>query len=611
MAQLPQLFKPVHRLEPELASSPLARPDIPKLTANDEIDLDNLGTSPLSTFIRYAGMAFGDEVFPRWVGAAPNGESFDDVLSSFFIPPSFDPDRGVEVIIANDRLQGAAGGWVFYSYSVAVGAVVTESLRRFCYVGLRPPAAGAETLSVVLAGDAHDLTVNPSSLGTTMALLIPPYQAMQADDEVKLTLSGVDDRGVSYTWERTLKVATPGELLQTAVERTWLRRLEGGYFDALYGIAFKDGATASSPVQRFRVDSRAQLPDLLAPLVIDGLVPGEPLDPARFRDGITVRVPAYPQQGMALSDRVMMYWLSNDNVYQALRVDPSTLASDSLLFTLEPRWLMSSQGRDVALGYQFARAGRSLVSKPLPVTVVSSRELAPPLVLDAVAEAEGGRLPAYLATGGVVVDVPADAPVAGNERIEMHWWGHSEQGRQIVTQPISSARPLRFRVGAGYVAANMERNDSAVAKRFKVFYRLVRENDPHSYVDSEPFMLRVLPLPSSDYPRLACAQASGNNLSLRIVPNGARFTLAPWPYVAEQQWLSVWVEGVWRAEVEHVLWEGQISAQQAQKGIELVLPRATLEQQVIDQSFTVYARVSFDGGHQYFSMRSLSLTLRV
>lgn len=600
-----------HVLKPKLVTSPLAPPGIPSLTANNEIDLDSLGGNALSTFIVYAGMAAGHEVFPRWVGSAPNGEAFDDVMSSFFVPIGFDPIQGVEVTIGNQELQGAAGGWAFYSYTVNDGISPTESLRRFCYVGLRPPAAGLEALSVVLAGEAHDLTVNPSTLGTTMALLIPAYQAMQVDENVTLTLNGVDDRGRPYTWERTLKVATPGELLQTAVERTWLRRLDGGYFDAVYDIAFKDGGTARSPVQRFQVDSRAVLPDRLDAPLIDGLAPGEPLDPARFRDGMTVRVPAYPQHGMALSDRVLMYWLANDNVYQALRVDPSSLASGSLLFNLEPHWLMSSQGRDATLGYQFARAGHSLMSKPLEVTVVQSRTLAPPLVLDAVAESGGGRLAAYLATYGVLVDVPADVPLQSNERIEMHWWGHPEMGRQIVTGPISSNRPLRFRIDARYVAANMERNDAAVAKRFKVFYRLVRKNDPNSYVDSEPFMLRVLPLASSDYPRLACLDTTTPELSLQSVPNGARFRLDPWAFGAGQQWLSVWVEGVWRAEVEEVLWEGQVSAQQAANGVEVLLPRATLEQQVINDSFTVRARVSFDGGHHYFSMRSLSLTLRV
>lgn len=585
----------------------LEKPSIEGLTANNEVDLDKLGSAPLITFIRYTGMAAGDEVFPRWVGAGPAGEAFDDVSSSFFVQPGFDPVRGVMVEIGNDLVRGAADGWAFFSYSVQVGLTTTGSLRSFCYIGVRP-SLGVETLAVLIAANSHDLTVNPSSLGTTMALLVAPYQAMQPGDEITVTLDGKNDRGQPYPWDKHLIVSTPGELQQTAVERTWLRRLDGGHFDAAYSIALREGGIVQSPVQRYRVNSRAVLPDFLAQPTVDNLRPGEPLDPARFRDGVTVRVPAY--EGMTLSDQVVMHWLSNDDVHQVMRVDPSALASDGLRFNLPLRWLSSSEGRDVQIGYQFARAGRSLSSDKLTLTVLRSRPLPPPRVFDAIAEDIGGRLPAVIATGGVVVDVPADVQLDDDERIEMHWWGHPEQGRQVVSVPMMPGQPRRFRVDARYIAANMERNDNAVAKRFKVFYRLVRKHDPGSFVDSVPFMLRVLPLPSGNYPRIACPDADLTTLWLHKVPRGARMILAPWPFSAGEQWLSIWVQGVWRGEVDEVLWEGPISALQASAGVEVLLPRATLEQQVIGQGFTVFARVSFDGGHQYFALRSLSLTLR-
>lgn len=613
------------------APSPFAleKPVIDGLTANDEIDLDELGSAALVTYIRYPGMAAGDEVFPRWVGAAPDGSAFDDVLSSFFVPGGVDPAKGVRLDIDNQLVQNASGGWAFYSYSVTLVRAgkkakkskkaraakkaklqLLESLRQFCFIGVRPPAAN-ETLSILLAASAHDMTIKPSALGSTMALLVPPYQAMQAGDTVMVTLNGVDDRGSTYLWERLLTVANPGELLQTAVERSWLRRLDRGYLDAHYTIRFLNGGTAPSPVQRYRVDSNAALPNYLPEPTIDGLRPGEQLDPARYRDGITVRVPPYINEGMALSDRVLMHWMSNDRVYEVLRVDPSTLASGSLLFNLPVRWLTSSEGRDVKLGYQFARVGRNLSSHDLTVSVVKSRELSPPLVINAIGETGGGRLPAMGALNGVLVDVPDDADVKADERIEMHWWGHPEQGRQVVLEPIRPDRPRRFRVSADYVAANMERNDDAVAKRFKVFYRLVRKDDASSFVDSEPFMLRILPLAVTSYPRLTCQEADGLDLLLRKVPSrGATFYLPPWPFIANQQWVSVSVQGVWKGEVDEGLWEGRISELQTSRGIEVLLPRATLEQQVINQSFTVSARVSFDGGHNYFALRALSLTLR-
>ena len=585
----------------------LPKPEIEGLTPHDEIDLLALGDEALMTHINYPGIQGGDLLCPRWVGAAPGGALFDHIGNPYRVPDDVDPAVGVEYLIGNDVVQDAAGGWAFYSYQVHEARPELESLRRFCYVGVRP-RPGAETLSVVLAAPSHDLLVAPQALGSTMALLIPPYQAMQPGDRVAITLTGEDDRGRPYTWTKNLNVEVPGKHLQAAVERTWLRRLEGGHFDAEYVIAFKDGHSAPSPIQRFRVDSSITPPTRLPPPSVEGLDPGEPLDPARFRDGLTIRIAPYPDAGMAVSDRLLLYWLSSDDVYQVLRVDPSSIDSGALMFTLAPRWLMSSQGQAVALGYQFAREGSSLASELLNVQVLRSRELPAPIVLDAVAENDGGRLPAYLVTSGAFVDVPDEVDIADDEHIELHWEGDAERGREIVTQPINTNRPRRFLVSAGSIAANMERNENAVAKRFKVFYRLVR--DDGSYVESEHFMLRILPLVPDDYPRLACPVARGEDLYLGDVPRGARCTLDPWVFIAEKQWVTVWVTGVFRAEVEEVIWDAEVTTQQVRNGLELLIPRDLLEQQMLNESLTVHAHVSFDDKYHYFEMRSLRLTLR-
>lgn len=585
----------------------LPKPEIEGLTRYDEVDLLALGTDTLRTYINYPGITAGDLIFPRWVGAAPSGESFDYFRDPFRVPSGVDPTVGVLYTIGNDEVQSAAGGWAFYSYQLHEERPDMESMRRFCYVGVRPRPS-AETLSVALAAPSHDLVVAWRALGASMALVIPPYQAMQPGDRVAITLTGKDDLGNLHTWTKKLNVEVPGQHLQAAVDSTWVRRLEGEYFDAEYVIDFKDGRSAVSPVQRFRVDSKITLPDRLPAPSVDGHVPGAPLDPTRFRDGLTIRIPPYLDQGMAVSDRLLLYWLSSDNVYQVLRVDPSSIDSGALVFTLEPRWLMSSQGQAATLGYQFAREGSSLASELLTVQVLRSRELPAPIVLNAVAEKDGGLLAAYLVTSGALVDVPDDVDILKDEHIEVHWEGHAERGREIVTQPINTNKPRRFHVSAGSIAANMERNENAVAKRFKVFYRLVR--DDGSYVESEHFMLRILPIEPTQYPQLQCPVARGSDLYLGDVPSGASCTLAPWVFIAEKQWVTVWVTGVFRAEVEEVIWDAEVTPQQVRNGLELLIPRNLLEQQMLNQSLTVHAHVSFDDKYHYFEMRSLRLTLR-
>lgn len=180
----------------------LPKPEIEGLTRYDEVDLLALGTDTLRTYINYPGIKAGDLIFPRWVGAAPSGESFDYFRDPFRVPSGVDPTVGVLYTIGNDEVQSAAGGWAFYSYQLHEERPDMESMRRFCYVGVRPRPS-AETLSVALAAPSHDLVVAWRALGASMALVIPPYQAMQPGDRVAITLTGKNNRGDPITWKKT------------------------------------------------------------------------------------------------------------------------------------------------------------------------------------------------------------------------------------------------------------------------------------------------------------------------------------------------------------------------------------------------------------------------
>ncbi len=585
----------------------LERPIIPDLNPFDEVDLEALGDDGLVTFIKYSGMQPGHTVEPRWVGAGPGGEAFDYVEGGYTIGPG-DLERGAQITIDNSLVCGAAGGWAFYSYTHD-GA---ESQRQFCYIGTRTRTS--EVLSVPMTQQAQDLVIKPVEIGIeNVTFIIPRYQAMQVGDQIDFTLIGYDEQDAEEIVERQRLTVTKDHFgttpLTFQVRRNCFKFIDPGSAHASYTLGFVDGQQLESPTQIFIVDSAQQSPAELPPPSIEGHEPGKPLDPARFRDGLSVHIEPYP--GLTVGDRLVLVWQSPvENFIQTVRVDPSTQATNSIVFRLPATIVEANQGLKVGLSYLYAREGVSLRSEVLQLEVARSRMLTAPWVIDADPENESdsGVLSALLALGGVHVDVP---DVAGpDESIELHWWGRSEFGRYVADNPLPN-NALRFFIPARYVPANMGRGKVDQSRRFEVFYRLITKD---GYLDSRPFNLRITPPPKNEYPQPRCDQeepGANGGLPLHKVPaDGADITLLPWRFAAEGQLLTLTLESASGDMSEDFIDSVSITEAQATTGFKAKLPKALLESLTIDLQFTVSARLSFDGGERFTEFPEKRITLR-
>lgn len=589
-------------------SSNLEVPIVPDLTEFDEIDLEKLGSADLVAVIKYTGMQKGDLVSPRWVGSSPAGEAFDDVGATVPVREG-DLERGLEVTIANSTITSAAGGWAFFSYTQAG----RESLRQFCYVGLRTRGQD-ERLPVMQAIQSQGLIIQPDTLDATgVRFLVPPYQAMQVGDKVTLTVVSYDEEGDEDDEERKVLTVTQEHLDKAAlshdVRRTFFRFIDPGHVQASYEIEFVDGERIGSPVQRLAVDSTAMLPPPLGKPVIDGHEEGDPLDPAQFRNGLVVRVPIYDE--MAVSDRIVLRWRSPARDYlQTLRVDPSTVASQSIAFQVDFAVLAESQGATVEVSYLFGREGAGLRSEALRLEVVMARQLEALLVNRATADKtpNWGTLAADDTLSGVYVDVPPGVVQPG-EALHVHWWGISPLGQYIAEEPASPDNPLRFHIPPEYVPANMGRGEKDESRRFPVFYRLVSAK---GHVDSEHFFLRIKPEPAQYHPQVTCEQAESLSLSLAAVPAaGADLSLGTWSFIAEGQLLTLSIgrgsgPGSWEEAIRDAL---PVTAQEVTAGVKAKLAKSLLEKVPLGDTFTLYARASFDGGDFFTEFKSKSLQL--
>ncbi|QQZ37673.1 hypothetical protein [Pseudomonas sp. SK2] len=591
----------------------LEAPAIEGLTAFGEIDLDELGNKPLKTLIKYTGMKIDDLVRVRWLGRSVAGEAYD--FAADYPVQDEHLDDGLQIEIANGYIANAAGGEAFYSYTrLADGPVPdAESLRTFCYIGVRPRGQ-VETPSVLHAIHSHGLIIQPDKLpGAGMTVVVPRYQSMQEGDKVTLTVECYEPDGTrDDTWK---KVVTVGKThldqntISDGVPRSYFDWIDPGYVLAYYEIEFAVGGRLKSPVQRLEVESRSgSLPGYLDKPAIEGHSEGDPLDPNKYPDGLLIKLPKYP--GIADSDHLILIWsIPGGAQYLPSRVDPSTRAADSIVFQISPELLAISRGSTVNVSYLYGREGAALSSQVLQVDVQLVRSLGGPRVEGADQDGAGDRghiLADSANPGGVYINVPAGI-VLPDEVLHVHWSGYGPLGEYVAEAPFSAEKPLRFHIPAKYVPANMGRTPVDTSFRFDVFYRLSKA--PGDYIDSLPYKLRIKPLDSG----LPTVDLPPGPVSLGAMPEaGVKLSMGTWPFIAPGQLLTIVMEGVsgQNAPVEVIVRDQQaVTESESLRGVSVMLAKSEFRKLQVGESFTLYGRVSFNGGEFYLKCPSQSSKL--
>ena len=594
------------------AADELPAPIIELRNAYDEIDLVQLGNDPLVTYIQYDGIALGDRFKILWRGATADGKELDSVNTEVEAEDwNFDPDNNrLRVTIANTYLKDADQGYAFYSYE-RLGNSPAVSLRTFSFIGVRPHRM--EHMPVAQAVEAHALHIDPDRLGSSGANFIaPPYAAMRKGDVVTLVFAGYKADGNSdkvYRYPLEIEEDRIGHSLAWLVPRGVILFIKQGHAQVHYQIDFVDKTQPlEGPVQTYRIDKVPSDPALLPALEIVGYA-GGPLDPEAFPDGLTVQVPLYPD--LHTADWTLLH-VNDEAGAVALRADLSTLASGVQGVHLDAQVLQGTT--QLRLGYQVAREGLGLAGQWLDIEVLQPRTFLPVVVEDAQAELPAPNLwlDALSATGGAEVEV-RDPGLRPGEQLQLVWQGRSEAGQFTAILPEGSALPYRFSVPPTAVAANMEATESAAAKRFPVFYRLLRDNAPP--LDVDPVQLRILPLPQNQYPTIQCDEASGKELSLDDVPDtGATLRLPGWVFMAVGQRLTVIFAGV-KANggglVEVLRTELTSQKEVTDRLVVVTLAKRLVQEQAVGELFDLKVRVNFENegpDDTWFEFEPLQLT---
>lgn len=588
----------------------LPPPQVPDLKPANYIDLDELGNIDLRTYVAYPGIKLGDRFWARWWGCGAQGQAEDYVDTLTEVDASLDPVLGMPVDIENALLTALDQGWVFYSYVMEdtnqPDEKGEESLRRFFYIGKRDTSASA--LAVPQCRESHALNIDPGLTGISeVTFVTPPYRAMQAGDKVTLQLDLYFDDGTELETLRPSKILTEaeaGQPVQWPIEYNYFIFIADGYALVRYSIEYADPTSITeSATQRLEVVSPSAA--LLPAPTIKGFTGGE-LDPEAHPAGIKVQVELYP--GIQVDDDVVLYASADTRVVKTLRVDPTTIASQVLQFTLDYAWLSANNGKSLELVYQFARVGDAGTSQPFSVMLRKPLNLPLPIVEGATVEGEGeGTIPARNVINGVYVRVPDEAVIGAGDTVQMHWDGFGSTGSHVADPTL--ANPKRFLIPGAAVPANM-------GKHVEVYYRVTPPEGTAG--SSRVFDLQVTPM-DSGWPTIQFIDpaVNGSGISLGQVPDtGAVLGLASWSFMAQGQLVRIKAAGplaaggegtedmrVGAAEpvTEDEFFEGRLSVK---------LTKTFLSSLTLDRSFRVTVETSFDDGNDYRPFPHINIVLR-
>ena len=586
-------------------------PEIPAQNAWGEIDVKNLKGDDLEFVIKDADIRFGQSIYPIWRGVAADGTPFDELTAMREVPVDYDTTKTMVASVTNRFVEPFDGGWAFLSYKVDNAAEDTpDSMRVFCYLGLRDRGGAAETLSVAQARESHDRVVVASALETAgVRLFAPRYRAMQVGDSIKLEarkFNATDDEvtpPASEVYEVT--EANLAEPLQWQVAKSHFMRVQDGRVEFQYTITLGGNREEiKSPVQHVAV-ARAPSPvELLPAPSVDGFS-GAPLDPGNFPDGVTVRVPAYP--GIQVGDYLLLHWKSPSRIepeVQFARMDASSLQGDETIFQIDASLLVAG---DHHVFYQLARAGHALTSDSLDVEFDTARSLPAPAIERAEADGPDKQmLRADSATLGAYVTVP-DVPLRPGEHFEVYWDGYEQNGKQVTDIPVE-AGSRQFMIDPGVVAANMHQPGANDSRRFRVFYHIVDQDGGRS-APSAAVDLRVQPLTFDINIRCPQAETSGELRRSKLTPNGAMLEVAGvrlWPFDAPGQPFTLAIES------GPVLRNGTpvTPAEHSNGRIQQLLSLSVYNGLEDSRQYTVSGKVSFDEGDSWHTLRPLRLTPR-
>ncbi|MGF6330655.1 hypothetical protein ABH909_003533 [Pseudomonas sp. BS3782 TE3695] len=588
-----------------MAAGDLDAPIIP-LLINGTIDPEALNGEPLPTFARYTDPALGDGLYQSWLGLAEDGTPVDHGGVRIDVDPQ--PGQTEFLMpIPNHTVQALVKGQVFYSFFLQRAGETSREESKRIHFGIGRHGL----LSAPQIKESHDLQLDPDAIEGNMTVAVVPYTVMSNGDVVRVIWKGEradgSDGPVVSIPPKTLSDTdtdpsnNPGQVLSWSVPRTSAAALRGGKITLRYEITYaSSGLTDTVSAERTFLVTPPAAPELPVASVKD--LTGSEINPGQFPDGIRVVVPVYPR--IRVGDEVLVYGTRigsgsgpTKNTIQYLKIDISNIETGRIEVPIAAQWLLDNRGGTVSLRYQYARPDAAGSGAALELSIREPLVLPTPTVDRSVFVNDRDELNPTQAINGAYITIPAAATIGDGDEVTAYWKGYEATGSYETTEP-SQLNPMKFRVPPEVLPANF-------GKTVEVTYQVAGQ-------DAEP-PLQLFIRQISGHPGIECDKAqigAPATLSLSdIPPEGALLSVETWSFISTEQTVRLWLTAPGITERD-IIAARAVKPEETTDGVKARLLRTDLADIAINDTLTLRASVSFDGGHSTVTFnRPLSLKL--
>ncbi|MBB3228029.1 hypothetical protein FHW69_002664 [Luteibacter sp. Sphag1AF] len=330
--------------------------------------------------------------------------------------------------------------------------------------------------------EAHNGALDPEFLVDDVAHLdVGPYPLMAIGDEVTYYWTATSHGGVTIFRTGSVDVSgndvTPAPIpLVFTLTRQEIEHIKGYAVHVYYTVKHYDtGLTSTSQRLDLRIAGVITLPTPHVDHVVNGY-----LDPATAPDGTTIRIPT-DYGGAKLGDFANVYWdapLPYSNLYA---VDPT---ETEIACPVGVEYITGNQGHEVTVSYAITHDGQPTHEGGSTTFLIGTAtgSLPAPGVLEA---GVGNTLPGSAVRA--TVRVPADAALAVNDVVKVHWKGAAGVGTANVNRTVTTE-------AGSYI--DVEIPDTAIfpnaGKVVHVTYTIARAASGREEGPSPEYVLNVL-----------------------------------------------------------------------------------------------------------------------
>ncbi len=470
------------------------------------------------------------------------------------------------------------------------------------------PVEVAELLENIPGGDNNLLPVSATLQDLEVIVPMWPFSEPGPGEPEVLQLFWDEVLVVERSWEAPV----PPEDLKLSVPK---EKLTHGAHELRYKVIDADCDASYSDVLQVLID--LQGPVLGGQGILTVVEDPEEVE----RDGVTERylrnhqqrlrtqVPAYttPKAG----DTIIYYW--DTEPFEEMKAGEHVLVFEDTtkpVYIDFPSALILERGDGDRYVYYAIRdrAGNvSLLSSPLKVTVSAGLRTLPLLIIE---QTGGGQESLHLALNTLrpplLVKVPPEAVVYPDETLRVEW-GQPDDPGYYSTSTEYQGRSRVFEIPESKVLAQG-------ATSLQVGY-VVSGDKRHDY--PSPVVDLTVGSLSSGLPTVQLKGVVATTFKLADAPARNPVTLGTWKFMAEGQWVDIWVSGKLSdgqdAEPHVVLRNYVVNADDVEKGIgarnDVVVLKTFLSTLMDGVPFTVHVNVSFNKGYNWMKFPGLSPTL--